>query len=80
MQFEHLTYSKDSHIVTLTLNRPERLNAISPPMNLELWEAINNFREDNDAWVCILTGAGDRAFCAGNDLKWRSENPGVETP
>ncbi|MFL2761723.1 MAG: enoyl-CoA hydratase-related protein [Dehalococcoidia bacterium] len=80
MQFEYLTYSKESHIVTLTLNRPERLNSISPPMNLELWEALNTFREDKDAWVCILTGAGDRAFCAGNDLKWRSENPGVETP
>ena len=68
MQFEYLTYSKESHIVTLTLNRPERLNSISPPMNLELWEALNTFREDKDAWVCILTGAGDRAFCAGNDI------------
>ena len=76
MQFEYLTYSKESHIVTLTLNRPERLNSISPPMNLELWEALNTFREDKDAWVCILTGAGDRAFCAGNDLRYTAENWG----
>ena len=63
-----LGYDKQGHVVTITMNRPHALNAI----NGELREALNAawlaFRDDPDAWVAILTGAG-RAFCAGADLR-----------
>ena len=80
MDYENILYEKNSHIVTITLNRPKRLNAINPPTQVELWHALNYFQADEDAWVCILSGAGDRAFCAGADLRWRSEYPGKKFP
>jgi len=61
-------YDKDDHVVTITYKRPERLNAINGELRDDLNEAWARFRDDNDAWVAILTGAG-RAFCAGADLK-----------
>ena len=66
-----LIYEKklDGRVVVMTLNRPDAMNAL----NSELWEAIydgwEQFRDDNEAWVAILTGAGDKAFSAGADLK-----------
>jgi enoyl-CoA hydratase len=69
MNYENILYEKNSHIVSITLNRPKRLNAINPPTQVELWHALNYFQNDKDAWVCILSGSGDRAFCAGADLK-----------
>jgi enoyl-CoA hydratase/carnithine racemase len=62
------------HVAFVTLNRPDVLNAIHPPLRAELAEAIRRFREDSELWVAILTGAGDRAFCVGADLKWRVAN------
>ncbi|MGI9597781.1 MAG: enoyl-CoA hydratase/isomerase family protein [Acidimicrobiales bacterium] len=61
-------YEVTDHIATITLNRPESRNAINGQMRIELNEAWKNFLEDEDAWVAILTGAGD-VFCAGADLK-----------
>jgi E-phenylitaconyl-CoA hydratase len=61
-------YEKSGHIVTITYNRPERLNAINGAMRDGLNEAWLRFRDDEDAWVAIMTGAG-KAFCAGADLK-----------
>ena len=57
----------------MTINRPERLNALHPPANAELYHAFSNFRDDPDAWVAIITGTGERAFSAGNDLKYTAE-------
>ena len=64
-----VTYEKDGHIATVTINRPEALNAIDPQTNDELIETWASLRDDPDVWIGILTGAGDRAFCAGADLK-----------
>jgi E-phenylitaconyl-CoA hydratase len=64
----YVTYELDGHIATITYNRPESLNAIDAAMRRDLNEAFSRFRDDNDAWVAIVTGAG-RAFCAGGDLK-----------
>ncbi len=61
-------YDKDSHVVTITYHRPERMNAINGQMREELNAAWLRFRDDTDAWVAILTGAG-RAFCAGADIR-----------
>ena len=61
-------YEKDHHVVTITYNRPERMNAINGQMRDEINAAWLRFRDDEDAWVAILTGSG-RAFCAGADVK-----------
>lgn len=65
----HLLYEKRDGIAWLTMNRPERRNAISPEMLVRLRDAWRDFRDDGDARVAVLTGAGDKAFCAGADLK-----------
>ena len=62
-------YEKEDHIVTITLNQPKVLNAFNRDMHQELNESFLRFREDNDARVAIVTGAGDRAFSSGQDLK-----------
>ena len=62
------------HVAHVTLNRPAVLNAINPPLYEALTAAMTRFRDDPDLWVAILTGAGDRAFSAGADLKWRASH------
>ena len=63
-----LLYEKRDGIATITLNRPERRNAFSPESIIRLAEAWIDYRDDDDMRVAILTGAGDKAFCAGGDL------------
>ena len=60
-------YEVIDHVATITYNRPERLNAINGDMRADLNATWERFRDDTDAWVAIVTGAG-RAFCAGADL------------
>jgi enoyl-CoA hydratase len=64
-------YEQQDHIVTITLNRPEALNAINRQLRQELSEAIERYDQDDTARVAIVIGAG-RAFCAGRDLKERA--------
>lgn len=66
-------YEKADQIVTITLNRPERLNSLTPESYERLDECWTEFQKDPDARVAILTGAGDRAFSTGADLKYRAE-------
>lgn len=61
-------YERDGHVATITYNRPDALNAINAQLRQDLNAAWEQFRDDEDAWVGIVTGAG-RAFCAGADLK-----------
>ena len=61
-------YERDGHVATITYNRPDVLNAINGELREDLNAAWLRFREDEEAWVAIVTGAG-RAFCAGADLK-----------
>jgi enoyl-CoA hydratase/carnithine racemase len=65
----NVLYDKDRHVVTVTINRPEAMNALNYDTFMELSAAFGQFREDDDAWVAVLTGAGERAFSAGADLK-----------
>ena len=64
-----LLYEKEDQIVTLTLNRPEALNAFDPETVTEFSQAMIKFRDDPEAWVAIITGVGDKAFSVGADLK-----------
>jgi E-phenylitaconyl-CoA hydratase len=61
-------YERDGHIATITYNRPEVLNAINGALRADLNAAWEEFRDDEDAWVGVVTGAG-RAFCVGADLQ-----------
>ena len=63
---------KDKHIMKVSINRPERLNALHPMANLELAEVFDDFAADDEMWVAIITGEG-RAFSAGNDLRYQAE-------
>jgi len=63
-----VTFELDGHVATITYNRPEVLNAINGEMRRDLNAAFARFRDDDDAWVAIVTGAG-RAFCAGGDIR-----------
>jgi enoyl-CoA hydratase/carnithine racemase len=69
MSYEHVIYEKRGHVAYVTLNRPERMNALDSHSHRELIEIFDDFAADGDAWVAIITGAGERAFSAGNDLK-----------
>src|SRR5437879_12585298 len=69
MSYQYVIYEKKGHIAYVTLNRPEVMNALHAAANLELNEIFNDFKQDNEMWVAIITGAGNRAFSAGNDLK-----------
>src|SRR5881392_1616662 len=74
MSYETLRYERDDHVVVLTYDRPEQRNAISRQMNGELHDAWQRFRDDDEAFVLVITGAGD-AFCAGWDLADAAEWP-----
>ncbi|MDP6273729.1 MAG: enoyl-CoA hydratase-related protein, partial [Dehalococcoidia bacterium] len=74
MAYEFISYEKKGRIVYVTIERPERLNALHPPANMELVNAFTEFNNDPDAWVAIITGTGEKAFSAGNDLVYTSEN------
>jgi enoyl-CoA hydratase len=67
-----LLYASDHGVATLTLNRPERLNAVTPEMIAQLDQALARAQADEQVRVIRLRGAG-RAFCAGYDLEWASE-------
>jgi enoyl-CoA hydratase/carnithine racemase len=69
-------YELRDHLATITYNRPEVLNAVNGVLRQDLNEAFTRFREDDDAWVAIVTGAG-RAFCVGADLRDGEGSTGV---
>src|SRR3989304_6763909 len=66
---EATIYEKKGNLAILTMNRPEAMNAMNGAMRRERGEALADLRDDNNAWVLILTGAGERAFSAGMDLR-----------
>jgi enoyl-CoA hydratase/carnithine racemase len=62
-------YEKEGRVAVITLNRPEALNALNADVQMGLHDALVDFRDNDELWVAILTGAGDRAFSAGADIK-----------
>lgn len=71
MAYESIIYEKENGVATITLNRPQALNAFVPQMNKEIMEALKDGERDQDVRCFMVTGAG-RAFCAGQDLKGRT--------
>ncbi len=72
-KYEFAKTEKKDKILIVTINRPEVYNAVHPPLSRELDEIWNDFLKDPDVWVAILTGAGEKAFSAGNDLKYSAQ-------
>ena len=66
---EFCKVEREGRVLTVTLDRPEVLNALHPSANAELAGVFDEFDADPDLWVAIVTGSGDRAFCTGIDLK-----------
>jgi enoyl-CoA hydratase/carnithine racemase len=73
MSYEFVKYEKHGRTAYITLNRPQVMNALHLEAHLELKEIWEDFRDDPGVWVAILTGVGERAFSAGNDLKVTAE-------
>jgi crotonobetainyl-CoA hydratase len=69
---EFCKVEREGQLWIVTINRPEVMNSLHPPANRELAQAFDDFEADPEAWVAIVTGAGDRAFSAGNDLKYQA--------
>lgn len=68
MNYETIIYEVDAHIATITLNRPERLNAFTQHMSNELKDAWTQVKTDPEVRCAIVTGAGEKAFCTGVDV------------
>ncbi|HQP30958.1 MAG TPA: enoyl-CoA hydratase-related protein [Deltaproteobacteria bacterium] len=74
MDYQYIKVEKKGHLTTITINRPEVMNALHPPAHHELSRAFDEYTADPSAWVAIITSAGDRAFCSGNDLKYQMQH------
>jgi enoyl-CoA hydratase/carnithine racemase len=82
MDYAQIEYEQRGPVTLITIDRPERMNAIGPRTHAELVHAWDRFRTDDDALVAVLTGRGDRAFSAGGDLKasFEGNTPAPVTP
>ena len=69
---EFCSVTKEGPLSIITIERPEVMNALHPPANFELANLFDEFVADESQWVAIITGAGDKAFSAGNDLKYQA--------
>lgn len=78
--YQFLTVERDGPLTIVTINRPEVYNALHPPAHFEFHEVFDRFRDDPDQWIAIITGAGDKAFSAGNDLKYQAAGGPRERP
>ena len=80
MAYEHIRVDREGHVTIITLNRPDVMNALHSPAHFEMHEALDAFAADPEQWVGIITGAGERAFSAGNDLKHQATGGEMRSP
>ncbi len=78
--YEFCKVEREGRLTVVTLNRPEVMNALHPPAHFELAQVFDDFAADPDQWVAIVTGAGARAFSAGNDLKYQAMGGKMSAP
>lgn len=74
---DDILFTVDGHVATITLNRPQKLNAVTPEMSKAIVAAVQECNDSDTIRVVIVTGAGERAFCAGSDIR---ELDTYETP
>ena len=73
--YKHCRVEREGHILVITLDRPQVLNSLNAPACFELHSIFDEFEADPELWIAIITGAGDRAFCAGHDLADAPDEP-----
>ncbi len=78
--YEFVQARRDGHLLEVTINRPDMRNSLHPPANEELAEVFDAYFADPQLWVAIITGAGDQAFCAGNDLLYSATGKPIVIP
>ena len=79
-EYEFVEVERNERLTFITINRPEVYNALHSPAHFEFDNVFNEFASDPDQWVAIITGSGDRAFSAGNDLKYQAAGGSRERP
>ncbi len=79
-EYEFCKVEREGRLTIVTMNRPDVMNAIHPPANFELAKVFDSFAQDTEQWVAIITGAGGRAFSAGNDLKYQAAGNPITVP
>jgi acetyl-CoA C-acetyltransferase len=79
-RYEHVLVRRDGHLLEVTINRPEVRNSLHPMANDELDHVFDAFFADDDLWAAILTGAGEKAFSAGNDLLYSASGKPMWVP
>lgn len=80
VDLEYIIYEKKDHVARLTINRPEVRNALNLEAHREMRRAFEDFRDDDDMWIAVLTGSGDQSFCAGADLKASARRMAADEP
>ena len=77
---EFCSVERDGHLTIVTIERPEVMNSIHPPACAEMSSIFDDFEKDADQWVAIVTGQGEKAFSAGNDLKYQAQGGEITWP
>ena len=80
MAYEFIKTEQDGPVFTVTINRPDVMNCLHPMGNAEMGKAFDEFAANPDLWVAIVTGAGEKAFSAGNDLKFAASGQKSPVP
>ncbi len=80
MSPQFVSVDRDGPVTLVTIRRPEAYNALNAAAHIEMAEVFDRFAADDDQWVAILTGEGDRAFCAGQDLKAQAQGGPLRPP
>jgi enoyl-CoA hydratase/carnithine racemase len=78
--YEFIQTETDGRLFIVTINRPDQLNCLHPMGNAEMGRAFDEFAANSDLWVAIVTGAGEKAFSAGNDLKFAASGQKSPVP
>ena len=78
--YQFCKVEREGKLLIVTINRPDVMNAVHPPANHELAKVFDDFAADPELWVAIVTGAGDKAFSAGNDLKYQASGGKMSVP
>lgn len=78
--YEFAKVEREGPLTIVTINRPEVMNSLHPPANHEFAAIFDAFAEDPGQWAAIITGAGEKAFSAGNDLKYQASGGAMSVP
>jgi len=78
--FEFCKVQRDGKLTIVSINRPDVMNSLHPPANFELAKVFDDFANDPEQWVAIITGEGEKAFSAGNDLKYQAAGNPITVP